>query len=166
MAAVFRRMGEQAGGGGERQTVRRVGIRADANPFHPASGRQRHVAPDAVAQDAIFILTDKPGRPAGPWRDREPRAILTEGEPAAFAGPVTRGIRGDEEAVSFRRIFWRCGDGGLDGELHDRIQPLQGFVVGDVFLCLGGEDIGKPKSRRLFRHDVPSALMCSFAGAL
>ncbi|NTB71722.1 DUF1153 domain-containing protein, partial [Agrobacterium tumefaciens] len=36
--------------------------------------------------------------------------------------------------------------------------------MGDVFLCLRGEDIGKPKSRRLFRHDVPSALRCFVAG--
>ena len=36
--------------------------------------------------------------------------------------------------------------------------------MGDVFLCLRGEDIGKPKSRRLFRHDVPSALWCFVAG--
>lgn len=64
--------------------------------------------------------------------------ILPESEPAALAGPVARGIGGEEETIAFRCVIGRRGDDGLDDQLHDRIQPLQGFVMGDVFLGLRG----------------------------
>lgn len=136
MAAVFLGMGKEAGGGGERQPVGVIGLRADPQPLLPAGGRQRQVAPAPVLQQAIFALGRKPCRPARLRYYKEPRAILPEREPAALADPIAGGARRQQETIAFGRILGRGGNGSLDGELHDCIQPLQGFVVGDVFLGL------------------------------
>src|SRR6478752_10611493 len=110
--------------------------------------------PPVSAECAELALRHEEGTPARPRLDIDPGGVLAERQHSVPPGPRTAGAFRNEIALSFGNIGrWKRGFSG-DAQLDNGIETLKRFVVGNVLLRLGWQDIGQGEIVGLVRHDL------------
>lgn len=111
--------------------------------------------PARRAEAQILVFGQAMDLPAGQGGLEAPDVAVPDRDLARMAGPVAACARRHEVARA------RPGCGGRGGavavgyhRLHQRVEPLERLVMGDVFLRLTGLDIGQRQDGRDLRHGV------------
>src|SRR5690606_18206626 len=92
------------------------------------------------------------------WRKEVPGSVLKRRDLALAAFPCSGGWGCDDVPVTLGRFGGRRSQIAVEhAKLHDRVEKLQAFIVGDVLLRLGRQDEGQFEICGLFHDGVPLA---------
>jgi hypothetical protein len=98
---------------------------------------------------ALGAFVANPSQPPDARGIKRPRAVLERCQRAVLAGPGPDGGRGDDVALTVGGIGRRRGEIAVENtDVNQRIERTDRLVVGDVFLSLGGQNVGELEVRR------------------
>ena len=154
------RIGEQSGRRFHRQSIGRAG-----GHRHPQLGELHRtgqfVDPGGSVENLHLGGGGVIGLPAAQRREELPGRAIPHGNVLAMPSPGPAWPRRHDIAIPQGGQGRRRGQiASRDRKLHHHIQKPQGLVVGDMFLRLRRQDMGKRQDRRLFGHWGPPRCTC------